>query len=83
MSPCLAKRARKLSGPPRLSIPDLSGWGRGASHENNGPFFPASAGFRRHDAEWIVAGEGEICIEIGSPRLGYTILKHRLNEDAA
>ena len=79
----MAKRARKLSGPPRLSTPDLSGWGRGASHENNGPFFPASAGFRRHDAEWIVAGEGEICIEIGSPRLGYTILKHRLNEDAA
>lgn len=60
-----------VSGQSSTDLGHLPGWGRGANHEANGPFFQKSQGVYDVLQTWIVAGPGQLDIQVGAPRIGW------------
>ena len=63
------------SGAPVTQAGHVRGWGRGAHEEGNAPFFQKSQGVQDLTMSWVVEGSGEIQIEIGCPRTGWSTHK--------
>jgi hypothetical protein len=66
-----------VSGQAAADIGHLPGWGRGADEESNAPFFQKSQGIHDVAMTWVVEGAGQVEIEIGAPRTGWSV--HKLN----
>jgi hypothetical protein len=58
-------------GQARQALGHLDGWGRGLGEASQMPWFQRSRGSgHQARARWLIQGEGEITLRIGSPRLG-------------
>lgn len=68
-----------VSGPATAEVAHIAGWGRGAEDEGNSPFFQKSQGTFDVTQSWVVKGSGEVEIEIGGPRTGWTVHKLRID----
>ena len=68
-----------VSGPVAAEVAHLAGWGRGAEDEGNAPFFQKSEAAFDVTQSWVVNGSGDVEIEIGGPRIGWTVHKLRID----